>query len=128
MFAFLALPLPAPACRCPAFPSPHAAYGRAHLVVAATVTNATPNAAQDQATATLRVSKGWKKKAPREISVSTSSSCAFAFTTGEEYLLYLFETSDGGYFTSKCVGNQPLREASRALKWLKEHGAATDPD
>jgi hypothetical protein len=44
---------------------------------------------------------------------------------GEEYLLYLYRTAQGGYYTSKCVGDLPLAKAEPALSWLKHHGKAS---
>ena len=72
----------------------------------------------------IAVSQSWKAQVLQSVSVSTSSSCAFEFVEGGEYLLYLYRTPDGGYFTSRCVGDVALTKAGHALLWLKRHGAA----
>lgn len=123
------LPGIAAACRCPATPpAPSAAYRRADFVVVARVADVKQDADHNGYTVSLNVSLGWKKKVPREISVSTRTTCAFPFTAGEEYLLYLFSKPGGGYSTSKCVGDQPSAGAGKALDWLKAHAAAADPE
>jgi hypothetical protein len=112
------------ACRCPAHRSFSDAYARAESVVTGKVSALQKNADGNGSTATVIVSQSWKAQAPQTISVSTSTTCAFNFVQGEEYLLYLYRTSQGGYYTSKCVGDLPLAKAEPALSWLKRHGKA----
>jgi hypothetical protein len=118
-------PAAAFACRCPAHRSLSDAYRRAASVITGKVTALQKNADGNGSTATLTVSQSWKAQAPQIISVSTSTTCAFNFVEGEEYLLYLYRTEKGGYYTSKCVGDLPLAKAETALSWLKLHGKAS---
>jgi hypothetical protein len=129
--AFLALiallvfaPDAALACRCPAHLSFSQAYERAQSVVVGKVSALQTNTDGNGSTATVTVSQSWKAQAAPTISVSTSTTCAFNFVQGEEFLLYLFRTPEGGYYTSKCVGDLPLAKAEPALSWLKGHGKA----
>ena len=120
-------PAAALACRCPEHRSFSDAYTRAESVITGKVTALEKNADGNGSTATLAVSQAWKAQAPQTISVSTSTTCAFNFVQGEEYLLYLYRTAQGGYYTSKCVGDLPLARAAPALSWLKRHGKSLPP-
>lgn len=128
VFILLALlsfvPEAALACRCPAHLPFSKAYARAESVVTGKVSAVATNPDGNGSTATVTVSHAWKAQSPQTISVSTSTTCAFNFVQGEEYLLYLYRTPDGGYYTSKCVGDLPLAKAEAALAWLKIHGSA----
>jgi hypothetical protein len=122
--AFLILvPETASACRCPEHASATTCYKKAQLVIIGKVLEVQANPGGDQTTATLTVDRAWKADVPKTISISTSTTCAFNFTQGTEYLLYLFRTPNGGYYTSKCVGNLPVREAASRLKWLQQHAS-----
>lgn len=131
VFILLALlsfvPEAALACRCPAHLPFSKAYARAQSVVTGKVSAVAANSDGNGSTATVTISHSWKAQAPETISVSTSTTCAFNFVQGEEYLLYLYRTPEGGYYTSKCVGDLPLAKADAALGWLKIHGSAS-PD
>jgi len=117
------VPEAALACRCPAHLPFSKAYGRAQSVVTGKVSAVAPNSDGNGSTATVTVSHSWKAQAPETISVSTSTTCAFNFVQGEEYLLYLYRTPEGSYYTSKCVGDLPIAKAESALSWLKIHGS-----
>jgi hypothetical protein len=80
------------ACRCPAHRSFSDAYARAESVVTGKVSALQTNADGNGSTATVIVSQSWKAQAPQTISVSTSTTCAFNFVQGEEYLLYLYQS------------------------------------
>jgi len=110
------------ACRCPASVSPATAYKRAHVVVTGKVASVQPLPQQQGTNAIVTVSTNWKKKVASEISVSTETTCAYNFEAGSEYLLYLFETKDGNYYTSLCAGNQPLAAAAKSMTWLRKSG------
>jgi hypothetical protein len=110
------------ACRCSLGLSERAAYQRAHVVVVGRVDKVAPHADQNGSTATLTVTQGWKKRVSHEIQVETSTDCAFQFSDGQEYLLYLYDEPNGGFYTSECVGNAQLLHAGHPLDWLKRHG------
>jgi hypothetical protein len=93
-------------------------------VVTGKVSALRTNSDGNGSTATFTVTHSWKAEVPQTISVSTSTTCAFNFVQGEEYLLYLYRTPEGGYYTSKCVGDLPMAKAEAALSWLKVHGSA----
>lgn len=121
---FILIPLNASACRCPEHVPSATYYKKAQFVVTGKVLEVHANAKGDMWTATVTVDRAWKADVPKTISISTSTTCAFDFTQGAEYLLYLFPTKDGSYYTSKCVGNLPLANAEPRLKWLEQHASA----
>lgn len=121
------VPVAALACRCPTHLPFSKAYERAQSVVTGKVSAVATNPDGNGSTATVTVSHAWKAQVSQTISVSTSTTCAFNFVQGEEYLLYLYRTPEGGYYTSKCVGDLPIAKAEPALSWLKIHGSAS-PD
>jgi hypothetical protein len=112
------------ACRCLEPESTADAYGRAQVVVRATVLSVdgvgdSPGGAR----ARLRVEEAWKADVPGEIVVSTSTTCAFDFHAGNEYLLYLYPGPEAGELSTRiCVGNCLVAEAGAALRWLSAHG------
>lgn len=111
------------ACRCLEPASTADAYGRAHVVVRATVLSVdgvgdSPGGAR----ARLRVEEAWKADVASEIVVSTSTTCAFDFHTGKEYLLYLYPGPAAGELSTRiCVGNRVAADAEAALRWLRAH-------
>jgi hypothetical protein len=121
---FILAPLNASACRCPEHVTSATYYKKAQFVVTGKVLEVHANAKGDVWTATVTVDRAWKAAVPKTISISTSTTCAFDFTQGAEYLLYLFPTKGGGYYTSKCVGNLPLAKAEPRRKWLEQHASA----
>lgn len=112
------------ACRCLEPASTADAYGRAHVVVRATVLSVdgvgdSPGGAR----ARLRVEEAWKADVAGEIVVSTSTTCAFDFQAGNEYLLYLYPGAQPSeYSTRICVGNCLAANAEGALRWLRTRG------
>jgi len=125
----LALPSYALACRCPGQISPESAYQRADVVLCGKVLTVKGDIDKEGATARIRVLKVWKKRVQSEVDVFTSTTCAFVFRTGEEYLLYLYETPEGKYYsTKKCIGNLPISKAKKALNWLERNGVSTGID
>ena len=114
------------ACRCLEPASTADAYGRAHLVVRATVlavdgVGDSPGGAR----AKLRVAEAWKTDVPSEVVVSTSTTCAFDFHAGSEYLLYLYPGSEPDQWSTRiCVGNCLASTAEASLSWLHTHGKA----
>ena len=112
------------ACRCLEPASTADAYGRAHVVVRATVLSVdgvgdSPGGARAQ----LRVAEAWKADVASEIVVSTSTTCAFDFQAGNDYLLYLYPGAEPGeYSTRICVGNCLAANAEDALRWLRTRG------
>ena len=112
----------AAACRCPVHVSASTFYRKAQFVVTGKVVEVHANANGDGWTATVAVDRAWKAEVPKTISISTHTTCAFEFTRGAEYLLYLFRDPAGGFYTSKCVGNLPVAEAGARLRWLERNG------
>jgi hypothetical protein len=118
---------PVLACRCLEPASTAVAYGRAHAVVRAAVLSVdgvgdSPGGAR----ARLRVEEAWKADVAGEIVVSTSTTCAFDFQPGNEYLLYLYPGPGAGEWTTRiCMGNCLTANAERALRWLRAHGRKT---
>jgi hypothetical protein len=112
------------ACRCLEPASTADAYGRAHAVVRATVL--TVDGVGDSpggARARLRVDEAWKADIAGEVVVSTSTTCAFDFHAGNEYLLYLYPGPTAGEWSTRiCVGNCLSADAEVALRWLRAHG------
>ena len=124
---FLLMPTEAHACRCPTSVSLAAHYQRAAAVVVGTVEGIRSAGRVGATVATVSVSDGWKKSVYAQVTVATESTCAFDFKTGATYVLYLVDAPDGGYFTSQCLGNQPLQAASRAVAWLRKNSTAAGP-
>lgn len=124
-FILLLLVLPASglACRCLEDIAPASAYRQADVVVWGQARAVRGDINKEGATASVRVFKAWKKPVRAEIDILTSTTCAFVFRTGEEYLLYLHVSPDGARYTTKrCLGNRTIAEAQKALDWLKRHG------
>ncbi len=112
------------ACRCLEPASTADAYGSATVVVRAKVLSVegvgdSPGGARAQ----LRVEEAWKSAVPGEVVVSTSTTCAFDFRAGNEYLLYLYPGPAAGELSTRiCVGNCLAADAKEALRWLRAHG------
>ncbi len=112
------------ACRCLEPASTADAYRSATVVVRAKVLSVegvgdSPGGAR----ASLRVEEAWKADVPGEVVVSTSTTCAFDFHAGNDYLLYLYPGSvSGELITRICVGNCLAADAEAALRWLRAHG------
>ena len=129
LVALLVLPSLAHACRCAGPVSPATAYHNALAVVQGKILAVEGDINKEGVTARVRVLKAWKKKIKSEIEVSTRTTCAYDFHVGEEYLIYLQQTADGGHYsTKKCAGNFKSAEAGNALKWLQRHGAPQEVD
>lgn len=129
LVALLGLPSLAFACRCAGPVPPATAYRNAQVVVQGKILAVKGDINKEGATARVEVSKAWKKKIKSELEVSTRTTCAYEFHVGEEYLIYLQQTADGGHYsTKKCVGNVKSAEAGNALTWLERHGAPQDVD
>lgn len=123
LILLLALPAVSLACRCIEDITPESAYRQADVVVRGQARTVRGDINKEGATANVRVSQAWKKATRAEIEVLTSTTCAFEFQPGEEYLLYLRESSNGTYTTRRCLGNRSIAEAQKALDWLKRRGA-----
>jgi hypothetical protein len=115
---------PALACRCLEPASTADAYRSAPVVIRATVLSVdgvgdSPGGAR----ARLHVEEAWKSDVPVEMDVSTSTTCAFDFHEGSEYLLYIYPGPAAGEFSTRiCVGNCLAANAETALRWLRTHG------
>ena len=116
---------PALACRCAADLSPTAAYQRAEAVVIGEVSAVKADSEPGSSTATITISHAWKKAVSREIRVHTSTTCAYAFREGQQFVLYLYPSRSAGYYTSHCVGNATLAEGGKKIAWLKRNGAVS---
>lgn len=111
------------ACRCTE-PDPANAYQMADAVVTAKVLAVSGDPyGPGGAVATINVLHAWKANVKATLEVSTSTTCAYPFVAGEDVLLFLQrEGSAVGLSTRRCLGNQPLRDAGSALRWLEEYG------
>ena len=117
---------PARACRCVEGLTPKRAYWNAQVVVVGRVVSLETTEARTQAQrATVAVERAWKASVPETVTVYTDSTCAFAFTQGERYLLYLAAAPGKVFGTSRCAGNRDLDAATRDLRWLKSHARET---
>ena len=122
LFLLFALPAAGIACRCAGPISPSTAYQRAQAVVVGKVLDLKGDRDKEGATARIAVSRAWKQRVDAEVEVFTSTTCAFDFQVGEEYLLYLYESpKTKGYTTKKCLGNQTVVQAGKSLAWLERH-------
>ncbi len=115
---------PALACRCVEPTSTAKAYRSADIVVQATVQSVDGvGDAPGGARARLRVGQAWKADVAAEVDVQTSTTCAFDFKAGQEYLLYLRREHAAAPLTTRiCMGNLPAAQADRALQWLRRNG------
>jgi hypothetical protein len=119
----IGFPFAAMACRCAnGTPDPAHAYQRAHVVVLGTALELSQDAATQTTEARIAVNQAWKKDTDREIKVTTRTTCAYPFQTGQDYVLFLYRADSSSYFTAKCVGNRTLKQADQALMWLRRHG------
>lgn len=135
LFLELALfaPLAGMGCRCANPPTPKA-YKDADAVVMATALTVVERPDTTQ-TATLEISRAWKKNVDEEITVlAGGEECGHFFVEGQKYIIYLYLDDEGRFTTRNCVGNKffnnpdlPARFAALAkkdLKWLKRHGTS----
>lgn len=123
LLLLLALPASSLACRCIEDIAPASAYRQADVVVWGQARAVRGDINKEGTTVNIHVIKAWKKTVRAEIEVMTSTTCAFEFSTGGEYLLYLHASPDGARYTTKrCVGNRIIAEAQKALDWLKRYG------
>lgn len=113
------------ACRC-VEPGPTAAYRTAQGVVHVSVLAVSGDAeGPGGATASLSVQLAWKADAAQTIEVHTSTTCAYLFQPGREYLVYLRQTAGStAYTTRRCMGNKPIEQAKAQLDWLRSKATA----
>lgn len=112
------------ACRCGPEITPRAAYERAETVVLARVEEVKNRPDQNGVTARLTVARAWKKPVSREIAVLSTTTCAFNFERGQQYILYIFRGSDRQLHTSQCLGNVPVSDAGKVRAWLDRYGVS----
>ena len=119
---------PALACRCLEPASTAKAYRSADIVVRAKVQSVDGvGDAPGGARAHLLVEQAWKADVAAEIDVKTSTTCAFDFQAGQDYLLYLSRDRQADQLTTRmCVGNQPAARADNALQWMHKHGRSAE--
>lgn len=117
----------AAACRC-LEPGPGAAYRAATAVVQGHVAGIRGDAeGPGGATVRIEVSRAWKLPVAGPIEVATSTTCAYVFEAGKDYLVYLQRDAAGHWQTRRCRGNLPLAEAQGRLDWLSRHGKTVTP-
>ena len=111
------------ACRCNGDITPKKAYEGVDVVLLGKVTSIFGNPFQKGGEKVkIIVFKSWKASVSEVITVFSSTSCAFNFQMGEEYLLYLTQNKDtGSYRTSVCGGNVLGSDAKDNLDWLKKN-------
>lgn len=111
------------ACRCAGDLTLDEAYENVDVVLLGTATTISGSPFQKGgAEIKIDVTKVWKCSVPKEIKIFSSTSCAFNFKTGEQYLLYLNKDKAADYYvTSSCYGNVSISEAGGKLNWLKNN-------
>jgi hypothetical protein len=126
------LPALALACRCTEPKSVDAAYQAARAVIVARVLEVQAAPHVDGFTAVLSVSQAWKKDVPNQLTIQSGTTCRYGLESNHEYLLYLTHDpkmlggrDDKTYTTGICLGNKPLPEASKTVRWLQKHGRAS---
>lgn len=114
---------PSYACRCIEPPSIEQAYAQAALVVLGDVAQVEGDPyGPGGATVTISVLQSWKQPASRQLTVITSSSCAFNFQPDQRALLYLQATAETAVYTARaCQGSAPVEAAGEKLLWLMQH-------
>jgi len=106
------------ACRCTE-PSPRQAYRAAESVVYGKVLSAKSDNDGADTSYVIDVVESWKQPVEVQITVHTSTSCAFAAKIGEGYVLFLKQPSQGAYETAMCMGNRSERASRALLKFLR---------
>lgn len=111
------------ACRCAGDLTPNEAFENVDVVLLGTATTVSGSPFQKGgAEIKIDVAKVWKCSIPKEIKIFSSTSCAFNFKIGEQYLLYLNKDKSADYYvTSSCYGNVSISEAGEKLNWLKNN-------
>jgi hypothetical protein len=114
----------ADACRCLEPSSAAAAYRGADAAVVGKVLSVAPGSATDESEAVIEVEEAWKARMLKTVHISTGTDCAFNFTKGASYLLFLVRDADGRYSTERCMGNREISKAASFLAWLRKNGEA----
>lgn len=111
------------ACRCNHLISIENAYSQADIVlIGKVITLKGSPYIKGGAKAYIDVDKSWKKSTPISVKVLTSTTCAFDFKVGSQYLLYLYKVKDNDHYIARaCQGNTLLSEAESDLQWLKKN-------
>jgi hypothetical protein len=111
------------ACRCAGDLTPKQAYEKADIVLIGTATTISGDPFKKGGSSiNIDVARAWKCHSPRVIKIFSSTSCAFNFSVGEQYLLYLNKVKGEDYYaTDVCRGNVPVSEADDKLHWLKNN-------
>ncbi len=110
-------------CRCAGNLTPKEAFENVDVVLLGTTTSISGDPyLKGGAEIYISVSKTWKNPTPDVIKVFSSTSCAFNFKYGEQYLLYLHKVKGSDYYvTTSCQGNSLVSEAGEYLSWLKKN-------
>ena len=111
------------ACRCVGDLTPKEAYEKVDVILLGTAVTISGDPFQKGgAEINIDVAKVWKCSVPEEIKIFSSTSCAFDFKIGEQYLLYLTKVKGADYYvTNACQGNVLVSEADDKLNWLKNN-------
>ena len=93
--------------------------------------NATTVSPEDRTTVGFEVSNVWKGNVLKSMDVTTpptGGSCGFAFTEGEEYIVYASDSAygDDGYTVGICSRTALLEEAQADIDELGEGNPAID--
>jgi hypothetical protein len=107
------------ACRCVEPNAPSAAYRAADAVVLAKIVKREPRPELDGFTLSLFVESAWKGEVNQELSVTTGTDCRYSADPGREYVLFLSRAPQNVFTTGLCMGNRPVGEATKLLRWFE---------
>ena len=106
------------ACRCTE-PGPRQAYRAAESVVYGKVLSAKRDNEGSDTAYLIDVAESWKQPVETQITVHTSTTCAFVAEVGKGYVLFLRQPSRGSYETAMCMGNRSAEKSRELLKFLR---------
>ena len=107
------------ACRCVEPKRPAEAYRSAEAVVVAKIVKLEPRPELGGFAMFLFVERAWKSEVNQELSVITGSDCLYSVEPDKKYLLFLTRTPEKVFTTGQCMGNRPLGDADKPLRWLE---------
>jgi hypothetical protein len=105
-------------CRCTE-PMPRQAYRAADAAVDGEITDVQHDTDSDTFIYKVSVSESWKKKLSGEITVHSSTSCAFEATAKTKLVMFLKIYDQTRYETGMCMGNKTGKDALPVLKYLR---------
>lgn len=106
------------ACRCIGPSSPAEAYRPANAIVLAKVVQVEPRPELGGFSVSLFIERAWKSEVNQEFWITTGSGCLYVVEPERKYLLFLTRTPDKTFTTGQCMGNRPLAEGAKLIRWL----------